>query len=178
MENALKDCLWKNFGAATDMLADTISICPDELWNRDKRFFYMTFHTVIFLDYYLTAPVRAFRPALPYTVAAPDNLPVEAIDDVLPDRIYTKEDFFTALSAIREKCRQVILGASEEQLTARWISDEEAGMHDLCPSLVVRYNLLEILFYNLRHVQHHVAQLNLMLRQNAGVAVEWVSHAD
>ena len=39
------------------------------------------------------------------------------------------------------------------------------------------YSLLEILLYNLRHIQHHAAQLNLLLRQNTNDAPNWVSQA-
>ncbi len=36
-------------------------------------------------------------------------------------------------------------------------------------------NALEMLLGNLRHVQHHTAQLNLILRQRVGVGSKWVS---
>jgi uncharacterized damage-inducible protein DinB len=35
----------------------------------------------------------------------------------------------------------------------------------------------ELLLYNMRHVQHHTAQLNLMLRQETGSAPRWVKWA-
>ncbi len=136
MKNIFTDCLWKNFGAAIDMLTGVIVLCPDELWGKDRRFFYMAYHTVIFLDYYLTHPVREFRPGLPYTIGDMDNLPAEAVDDVLPDRQYTKEEFVEYLGSIREKCKRLILSASEETLAERWIRDDEIDMHGLCPGLV------------------------------------------
>ena len=37
--------------------------------------------------------------------------------------------------------------------------------------------MLEVLLYNMRHVQHHVAQLNLLLRQSINDAPNWVSLA-
>ena len=86
-------------------------------------------------------------------------------------------NFAAVLSAIREKAKSLILPASEEQLGRRWIVDEEVDLHGLCPSLVVNYSVLEILFYNLRHVQHHIGQLNLLLRQKADVAAEWIACA-
>jgi len=178
MKNIFSACLWKNFGAAIDMLTNIIVICPDELWEKDKKFFYMAYHTVIFLDYYLTQPVREFHPGLSYTLGDPDNLPDEAVDDVIPDRHYTKEEFVSYLASIREKCKKLILSASEGELAARWIKDDEIDMHGLCAGLVVNYSVLEILFYNFRHVQHHVGQLNLMLRQKADMAAGWVAEAE
>jgi len=177
MNKAFTDCLWKNFGAAIDMLTNIVVLCPDDLWNRDPKVFYLAYHTVIFLDYYLTYPARDFRPELPYTLGDMDHLPPGAVDDVLPDRLYTKEEVVHYLSSIREKCRRAILTASEEKLAARWIDEDEVEMHGLCASLVTDYSVLEILFYNFRHVQHHVGQLNLLLRERAGVAANWISQA-
>ncbi len=37
------------------------------------------------------------------------------------------------------------------------------------------YALVEMLMYNMRHVQHHTAQLNLLLRRELNDAPDWVS---
>jgi uncharacterized damage-inducible protein DinB len=39
------------------------------------------------------------------------------------------------------------------------------------------FSLLELSFYNMRHVQHHTAQLNLLLRQTIADAPKWVGRA-
>ncbi len=39
------------------------------------------------------------------------------------------------------------------------------------------YSLLEILLYNMRHIQHHSAQFNLILRQTIDNAPNWVGQA-
>jgi hypothetical protein len=178
MDDIFKDCLWKNFGAEIDMLKDVITICPDRLWQEEKKFFYLAYHTVIFLDYYLTIPVKDFQPGLPYTIIQEDKLPFDAVDDVIPNMFYSKNEFIIYLSSIREKCKNLVTLSSEQKLKERWISDDEINMHGLCPGIAENYSLLEILFYNFRHVQHHVAQLNFILRQKANMATGWVSHAD
>ncbi len=94
--------MWKNFGAAIDMLKDSITLCPDELWQSERKFFYLTYHTAIFLDYYLTIPVKNFQPALPYTLMDANKLPEEAIDDVIPNQFYSRQEMLAWLSAIRE----------------------------------------------------------------------------
>lgn len=178
MNQLFQEVLWKNFAAEIDMLKNIIVICPDEIWRREKKIFYMTYHTVIFLDYYLASPVKYFQPNLQYTIGDPDHLPPGAIDDVIPIRFYSKEEFLACISFIREKCKKVINQTPVEKFSQRWINDDEVTIHGLCPSVVIEYNLLEILLYNFRHVQHHVAQLNLLLRQNANIATEWISQAD
>ena len=62
-------------------------------------------------------------------------------------------------------------------MNEKWI-DESGNMNlDLAASITMNYSVLEILFYNMRHVQHHAAQLNLLLRQSIDQAPDWVSHA-
>lgn len=178
MEEIFKDCLWKNFGAAIDMLKNAVELCPDDLWHNDKKFFYLSYHTVIFLDYYLTNPVRDFNPALPFTLVDFENLPSEAVDDVMPNELYGKAEIITYLDAVRAKCRSFIARLTEDELNSRWIEDSEIDLHGLCPPIVNDYTVLEILFYNFRHVQHHVAQLNFILRQKANTAADWISHCE
>ncbi len=178
MVETFKKCLWSNFGGAIDMLSDTIANCTDEMWYREKKFFYMAFHTSIFLDYYLSYPVKEFSPALPYTIVPQDKMPGDAIDDVIPDKYYSRQELLEWLIAVRQKCKNLILQSTEEQFNSKWIEADEIDLHGLCPSIVVNYSLLEILFYNFRHVQHHVGQLNFMLRQNINTAADWVAHAE
>lgn len=159
------------------MLSNAVALMPNELWQKEKKFFYLSYHTTIFLDYYLTKPVRDFAPALPYTIIDSNRLPEEAVDDVIPNRFYTQQEIHDYLTIIREKCRKIIL-SSDDQLVERWIDPSEINLHGLCPSLVTDFTVLEILFYNFRHVQHHVGQLNLLLRQKINKAPDWISHAD
>eukprot|EP01035_Chromulina_nebulosa_P051964 gene51964-70822_t len=81
MNQIFQESLWKSFAAAIDMLKNIIVICPDEIWLKEKKIFHMAYHTVIFLDYGLTNPVKDFHTNLPYTIVNPDSLPAEAIDD-------------------------------------------------------------------------------------------------
>lgn len=178
MGNAFRECLWKNFGAAIDMLKEAIRLCPEALWQQEKRFYYLSYHTLIFLDFYLSNPVKSFTPLLGYTIADSDKLPAEAVDDVLPDQFYSQQELLAYLAAIRDKCKQQVLLATDEQLLQRWITDNEIELHDLCPAIVKNYTRLEIWFYNLRHVQHHTAQLNVILRQKANLSADWVAQVN
>jgi hypothetical protein len=169
MMTALKESLWKQFGASIDMLKNAIVLWPEEKWNTHKRFFYITYHTLVFLDYYLTMPApKNFKAQLSFT-DAPAGAPIdkEAVDDIEPDRLYTKKEILDYLQFTREKCHRVIASLTEEKLTERWIADE--GRRD--------YAFLELLLYNMRHVQHHAAQLNMMLRQEINDAPRWVARA-
>ena len=173
-EGTFQQTLWKNFAGTIDMLDVIVKICPEEVWQKEKRIYYMTYHTVIFLDYYLTTPVAAFTAMLPYHLGDPENLPAGAVDDVIPDKHYTREEVRACIASARVKCRKLCL-QDLSVMNARWIQPEEVDLHGLCPGLVVNYSVLEILFYNFRHVQHHVGQLNLLLREEANLAADWVA---
>lgn len=167
MLNTLKESLWTQFGASIDMLENAIKLCPDAYWNDNKKLFYISYHCLIFLDYYLTIPPTGFSAQLPFTSIDGADLPADAIDDLVPDRFYSKNELLDYLQANREKCYQLIAGLTAEKLSERWV-EEDGGMN---------YSLLEILLYNMRHVQHHTAQLNLLLRQGINKAPGWVARA-
>lgn len=178
MINTFKIVLWKNFAASIDMLKNAIVLCPVDHWKHNKRFYYIAYHTTVFLDYYLTTPPRNFSASLSYTLQEPENIPPDAVDDVVPDRMYTKEELITYVEYAREKCRKVISNLTEEKLHAQWI-DESGDMNlSLAGSGTLEYSILEILFYNLRHVQHHAAQLNLLLRQGINMAPDFISQSN
>lgn len=178
MKNKFRECLWRNFAATIDMLKIVIEICPNTIWEKKDRFFYMAYHTVIFLDYYLSYPVKEFKPELPFTIILESEIPLVAIDDVSPNRHYSKTEILTYINLARKKCEGLIGPNAKQDLTVNWINKSEIGLYGLCPSIVEDYSLLEILFYNLRHVQHHVGQLNYILRDKADMAAEWISQTD
>ncbi len=75
MNQLFRKSFWKNFAAEIEMLKNIIIICPDEIWKRERKIFYMVYHTRIFLDYYLTSLVKDFNPYLKYTLGDKDRLP-------------------------------------------------------------------------------------------------------
>jgi DinB superfamily len=159
--------LWRQLGGAIDMLENAIGACPDELWSDrlarpewDDRnvvgFWYVVYHALFFLDYYLADSTKAFRPPPPFTL---DELDPAGL---LPERPYSKEELQNYLEHCRTKARSVI-----NSLTA-----EKAEEQRTFPSF--EGSLGELLLVQVRHIQHHVGQLNLLLRQNTGSAPRWV----
>lgn len=156
MDKALKESLWKQFGASIDMLENAINRCPDHLWDTEKKFWYNAYHGLFWLDYFLTLDPSTFSPPKPFTLSEFD--PAGAI----PERIYNKEELLGYLQKSREKCHQLILNLTDELVNQRWINEYR------------NYSVFEILLYNMRHVQHHAAQLNLLLRQEINDAPKWI----
>jgi hypothetical protein len=160
--------IWSQFGASIDMLENAIRACPDVLWSDPSKnpewkthdvvgFWYVVFHTVFFLDFYMSESPEAFAPPAPFTL---DELDPAGL---LPDEPYTKQEMLKYLEYSRGKTRAEI-----ESLTA------ESARAD---SSFRELGRAELLFYVMRHVQHHTGQLNLLLRQSIGSGPRWVKAA-
>jgi hypothetical protein len=162
MDTAWKPILWQQFGVAVDMLENALLACPDELWSdrsRRPEFWYLVYHTLFFLDLYLSESVEGFAPPAPFTLAELNP------EGVLPDRPYTKDELQTYLEYGRNRCRAMIEALTDEQASQRCAFDWVDG------------TVAELILYNMRHVQHHAAQLNLILRQTTDSAPRWVFKA-
>jgi hypothetical protein len=165
MTSLIKEAIWNQFGASIDMLTNVIWNCPDDYFQTHRRFYFMAFHSVIFLDYYLTIPPGDFSPMLSFIQTDASQRPLEAIDDLIPDRAYSKKELLDYVERSRAKCRQLIYSLTDTDLDRRF--KEGDGPDDM------DFPILEILLYNLRHTQHHVAQLNLLIRQDLDKHMEW-----
>ena len=160
MDNSLKETLWKQFGASIDMLENALIVCPDELWNTEAKFWYNAYHCLFYLDYYLTLEPDKFSPPSPFTLSEFD--PAGA----MPDQVYSKAVLLAYLQANRKKCHDLIESMTTEIAYKRWVNAYK------------NYSVIEILLYNMRHVQHHAAQLNLLLQQGINNAPRWVSQTE
>lgn len=159
MNNSFNEMLWNQFGASIDMMENSIKACPDNLWDTYSKFWYIAYHTLFFLDYYLDEEPDNFSPPPPFSLAEFDS------EGAMPERIYTKDELLNYLNFCRLKCHDLIKGLDDETSKRRF----KDNYRD--------YNIIELLMYNMRHVQHHMAQLNLLLRQNGSEVPDWVSRA-
>lgn len=173
MDTTWKAIIYNQFGAAIDMLENAIRACPDKVWGDfSKRpewkkkevvgFWYLVYHTLFFLDYYLSEGVKSekdFAPPVPFTLSEFDP------EGALPERVYTREELLSYLDFCRKKFGRLMADFSEE-----WAHRASGIPHrDM--------TVAELLLYNMRHIQHHTAQLNLILRQEIDSAPDWVSKA-
>ncbi len=159
-----KTIIWQQFGATIDTLANALRDCPDEVW-RDRlwdnpsqrpersQFWYLAYHALFWLDLYLTGAEEGFAPPAPFTLIEQDD------DGPLPERPYTKAELQAYLNDCRKKC----------QATIEALTDEAAQR--ICRFGWGEASFAELLLYNMRHVQEHASQLNLMLGQK-GVSVQ------
>ncbi len=170
MDTTFKAILWQQFGAAIDMLENAMQACPDEVWSDPSHrprwvpndvvgFWYVAYHTLFWLDHYLSDSREGFTPPAPFTL---DELDPAGL---LPDRPYTKAELQAYLDHGRRKCRSTIQALTDERANRR----PDPARADV--------SFAEQLLKTMRHVQHHAAQLNLILRQRTGSSPGWVSRA-
>lgn len=82
---------------------------------------------------------------------------------VLPERVYAKDELQTYLQHCRRKCQKTIENLTDEQSRRS------------CVFSWGEVSFAELLLYNMRHVQHHAAQLNLILRHKTDTATDWIA---
>lgn len=102
MDATMKTIIWKQFGASIDMLENAIRACPETLWgdrSQKPEFWYIAFHTLFYIDLYLSESAAGFAPPAPFTLDEMDER------GLLPERVYTKEELQGYLEHGREKCR-------------------------------------------------------------------------
>ena len=168
MDDLLKASLWEQFGAAIDMLDHAIRDCPDPLWHESlwpksdgrpdyTQFWYLAFHALFWLDLYLSGSVDGFTPPPLFTLAELDPA------GLLPDKAYTQSELLGYLDHCRGK-GQAIVEALNEQTLGRSCTFSWGSMP-----------FLELLLYNMRHVQEHATQLNLLLGQKAAPPSRWIT---
>ncbi len=170
MIELVKEGLWQQFGAAIDHLADTIAACPDEQWRASlwqtpdrepefAQFWYIAYHTLFWLDLYLTGAEEGFMPPPPFTLIEQDPR------GLLPERVYTRAELQSYLRYCRQQCRATIESLTEETAQRR------------CRFGWGECSFLELMLYNMRHVYGHTAQLEMLLGQEVGPQRGWVARA-
>ncbi len=163
MEDIWKLSLWSEFGAAIDMLEDALRACPDDLWSdprpsegHDWMFWYTAYHALFWLDLYLLGTAEGFVPPAPFTLDELDP------SGRLPPRPYSKDELLAYVQGNRLKCRSIINELTEEGASRR------------CAFPWGELTFAELLLDNLRHVQSHVAELDLMIGQRTGSGPRWL----
>ena len=170
MDLTVRTALWKQFGAAIDMLENALVACPASLWKERvwpapadhsrppwlppefSEFWYIAYHTLFWLDLYLSGShEEEFTPPDPFLWT--ENTPA-----VSPEQAYTKEELRLYLAAMRRKCHATLFaltGERAQQTISFYPWTGEQGV-----------SFFEVALYTMRHVQEHAAQLSLFLGQH------------
>ena len=158
--------LKNQYHMALATLREAIELCPDELWldtRPQNAFWQVAYHALFFAHFYLCKDAASFQPwaehqrdnqnedGLPGDPDPKSSLP-------LIPRPYSKDQ------ALRYWA--IVDGMVDSAVDVMDLSRSESGFH-------YRMSKLEHQLVNLRHTQHHAAQLADRLRDAVGVGVKW-----
>ena len=166
----LKELLSHQYEASLSTLNLCVARCPDANWNEPVAkwiFCQAAFHVVFFSDLYLqpSDDVAALKHQ-PFHVEHRDAFrDYEELEERPQVLVYEKPFVVSYLQYVRHKAQETIARETTEMLGGpsgfHWRKCSRAELH----------------VYNIRHIQHHAAQLSLRLRLDANVDIPWVSHA-
>jgi len=154
--------LWSQFGAAIDMLENTVRACPDDLWRgraAEPGLWSTVHHTLFWLDLYLSGSVEGFAPPAPFGLEELDP------EGRLPERPYLGDELLAYLKHGRATCRRTLETLTQEKARER------------CSFSWDEVSFAELLLYNMRHGEEHAGGLSDRLGQALGSGPGWVAKA-
>ena len=165
---SLGPILKSQYHASLAMLRDAIEQCPDDLWlskEHANAYWQVAYHAIFFAHLYLFPNHAAFQPWAGHQkdVQNEDGLPGPPEEGnslpLLPEP-------YTKAQALRywQICDDMV----DSALDAMNLDDPECGF------FWYKISKFEHQLVNLRHIQHHTAQLADRLRAARNVGVRWV----
>jgi hypothetical protein len=160
--------LKSQYRAALAMLREAIEECPEELWYSEEpanSFWQVAYHALYFTHLYLQPTPEAFRPWAGHQSAVQHEDGIAGPADPesrlpLVPRPYSRGDVLDYWKF----CEDMVEGAVD----ALDLESPESGFY-WYPVPKLEHQLV-----NLRHLQHHTAQLADRLRAHSGFGVRWV----
>ncbi len=165
MIDTFKELIERQFEAALSTVELCIECCPAESWHGpvvNYKFCQATFHVLFFADLYLGQDVPALRQQRFHRENRELFGDYEELEDRPPASLYRKDQLRPYVQHCFGKASDVIAAETAESFAApsgfQWLPFSRA----------------EVYVYNIRHIQHHAAQLSLRLRIDHDEDVPWV----
>ena len=165
MLETFKTLIGNQFEATLCTLDTCVDMCPENAWSlRIGRYPFnqVVFHALFFADYYLGIDPEALRPQPFHREHAGIFDDYEQLEDRAPVGRYERAFIKEYLQHCRSKAARVITAETADSLSARAAFQRRD------------HSRAELHVYNIRHLQHHAAQLSLRLRIDADQDVPWI----
>jgi uncharacterized damage-inducible protein DinB len=160
-----KDLCRSQFRSALRTLEQAIQATNDQAWNEehlDGTVSQVVFHTLFFADLYLNPGEEGFQEQDFHTQNRPFFQDYEEMEDQVPVNTYSRKDCLKYLNFCFSKLEDVLESEDEKVLAGpsgfSWRTCSRAELH----------------IYNMRHIQHHAAQLGLRLQLAGKDPLRWV----
>ena len=162
--NLFKSLIRDQFDAALTMLEDAIADASDPTWDGpvgNLTYCQIAHHVLFFTDLYLGQSPIGFDSQEFHLQHADYFRDYEEHQDRPQSYRYDRATTRKYLTHCREKLHQALQEESQDSLTAA------------CKFPRREFTRAELYVYNLRHLQHHLAQLSLLARNRDQVSVRW-----
>lgn len=153
------------YKAALQTLQNCIDECPLEQWRgkvANHSFSQSAFHALFFADIYLGKDLDEFKNQSFHKQHSSEFRDYEELQSKVPENTYTKSFVMDYLEYCHRKVESVVGNETETALKAKseipWLEITRGELH----------------IYNIRHIQHHAAQLTMRLRLETNVNIGWV----
>jgi hypothetical protein len=164
----MKDVLKSQYRAGFAMLRETIQQCPDELWYDERptnAFWQVAYHALFFTHLYMLPGSASFQPWSGHQsqVQHEDSIAGEK-DPASALPLIPKPYSRPQALAYWQFCDDMV----DSAVDALDLNSPESGFS------WYKVSKLEHQLINLRHLQHHLAQLADRLRASLDVGTRWV----
>lgn len=153
--------------ATLEMMKQVVTKCPDDVWRNARpsnQFWHIAYHALFYTHLYLQpqgadfVPWSKHRPNL-NAFGPPPWAPEEEVE---PGEPFTQAEVLDYLALCQQEANNQ---------TQNLQLDAPSGF-DWIP-----LNKLELQFYNIRHLQHHIGELSQRLWAEAGIEINWVGRS-
>lgn len=164
MLEIFKELIANQFEAALCTLDACIDRCPESAWDAkigQYPFNQVAFHTLFFTDYYLGRNAESLRQQQFHHDNPEFFADYEQLEYREPMGVYNRRSIKKYLAHCRTKASEVLPAETADSLSG--------------PAGFARrdFSRAELHIVNIRHIQHHSAQLSMRLRINADVQIPW-----
>jgi hypothetical protein len=164
---AFKPILKSQYHACLAMLGEAIERCPESVWlatDHKNSFWQIAYHTLFFTHVYLQQEEAAFRPWVHQSEAQYEDGIPGTPDPNSPLPLIPKPYTKAQVLEYWKFCDEMV----DHAVDKLDLESPQSGFP--------RYKMskLEHQLVNLRHIQHHAAQLADRLRAAADIGIKWV----
>ncbi len=154
----IQKAITSQYLASLQMLRQTIIKCPDSAWNdqtQKNRFWHIAFHTLFFTHLYLYPSKSDFVPWDKHRA----NYQYMGFDKPEMANPYSKEDLLEYVAFCQTKIPEIMATINLEA---------ESGFD------WIHLTNMELQFYNIRHLQHHIGELCERLGEQENIDIDWL----
>jgi hypothetical protein len=166
----IKKSYSRQIGAAFKMLENVINNANDTTWTsrlNNMPFWQICYHVLWYTDFYFHANQETFRPQS-FDMEGIKNYWIKPDSQMIENQKHpiSKKDMLFYCNYGRQKAQQFIDGIDVTYFT----TPSPFEWHG--------FPKIDIVDYNIRHLQHHIGQLDIILRREQDIGNPWIMFDD